>query len=146
MYNFFQWEYWVALALVLLILEIFLPGFVLFCLGVGCLGGALAEFLDLSVNWQLVFFSITSLLSFFLLRPLLMKRFWSKGDLKTNTDALIGQRGKVSQDFDPTMKLGRVTVGGDDWRAETLEGEVLSRGSVVEIVRVESNTLIVKPL
>jgi membrane protein implicated in regulation of membrane protease activity len=146
MYDFFQWQYWIALALVLLILEIFLPGFVLFCLGMGCLGGAVAAFFDLSVNWQLVFFSVGALLSFFLVRPLLMKHFWSKGDLKTNTEALIGQRGKVSQDFDPTMKLGRVTVGGDDWRAETQEGEVLSRGALVEVLRVESNTLIVKPL
>jgi len=44
------------------------------------------------------------------------------------------------------MKLGRVSVGGDDWRAETTDNEVLQRGAVVKVLRVESNTLIVTPI
>lgn len=146
MADFFQWQYWLALGLVLLILEIFAPGFVLFCLGVGCLGGAAADLLGFGLNTQLLAFAICSLISFFTLRPLLMKRFFKDDGLKTNVDALVGQKGKVTEDFDPTMKLGRVAVGGDDWRAETENGEVLQRGSVVQVVRVESNTVIVKPI
>ena len=146
MSDFFQWQYWVALALVLIILEIFVPGFVLFCLGVGCIGGAVADALELGMNAQLTAFAVLTLLTFFLLRPVLMKRFWKDEGLKTNVDALIGQKGKVSEDFDPTMKLGRVSVGGDDWRAEAVEGQILQRGSLVEVLRVESNTLIVTPI
>ncbi len=146
MSEFFQWQYWVALALVLIILEIFVPGFVLFCLGVGCIGGAVAEALGFGINIQLTAFALLALLSFFLVRPVLMRRFWKDDGLRTNVDALVGQKGKVTEDFDPTMKLGRVSVGGDDWRAETTDNEVLQRGAVVKVLRVESNTLIVTPI
>ena len=87
-----------------------------------------------------------SLLAFFTVRPILMKRFWKKGHVLTNADALVGQRGRVSQDFDTGLRLGRVQVGGDDWRAESLTETPLRIGDTIEVLRVESNTLIIKPL
>ncbi|HRD52931.1 MAG TPA: NfeD family protein, partial [Flavobacteriales bacterium] len=58
----------------------------------------------------------------------------------------VGQRGRVSQDFEAGLRLGRVSAGGDDWRAESVNDQVLRVGDLVEVVRVESNTLIVKPV
>jgi hypothetical protein len=37
---------------------------------------------------------------------MMMKRHVERVDVKTNMDALVGQRGKVSQDFDPGLRLG----------------------------------------
>ena len=74
-----------------------------------------------------------------------MKRMWNAPDVRTNVDALVGQRGKVTQDFDPGLRLGRVSAAGDDWRAESVNDRVLRVGDLVEVVRVESNTLVVKP-
>jgi membrane protein implicated in regulation of membrane protease activity len=75
-----------------------------------------------------------------------MKRFWQKDHVRTNADALAGMHGRVSQDFDPGLRLGRVLVGGDDWRAESISATPLRTGDAIEVVRVESNTLIIKPL
>jgi membrane protein implicated in regulation of membrane protease activity len=61
-------------------------------------------------------------------------------------DAVVGKRGKVSQDFDPSLRLGRVAVAGDDWRAECTTDRALRIGDLIEVVRVDSNTLIVKPV
>ncbi len=144
--EFFQWHWWAGLAIVLFILEIFVPGFVLVCLGIGCIGGSVAAALGLGVGLQLTAFSIFALLSLFTIRPLLMKRMWNAPDVKTNMDALVGQRGRVTQDFDPGLRLGRVSAAGDDWRAESVTDKHLRVGDLVEVVRVESNTLIVKPL
>lgn len=144
--QFFQWEWWAGAALVLMIAEIFVPGFFLLCLGIGCLGGSAAAALFAPPAIQLVAFSVISLVCFFTVRPLLMKQFWKGPDVRTNVDALIGQRGKVSQDFEPGLRLGRVAVAGDDWRAECLNDHPLHVGDLVRIVRVDSNTLIVKPL
>jgi len=66
--------------------------------------------------------------------------------VRTNVDALVGQRGRVTQTFDPGLRLGRVAVGGDDWRAETTTDQPLREGDLVEVVSVESNTLIVRPI
>lgn len=144
--DFFQWHWWAGVALILLIAEIFVPGFFLLCLGIGCAGASITAAMGLGSAAQLIAFSALSMLAFFTIRPLLMKRFWKDNGVKTNVDALVGQRGKVSQDFDPGLRLGRVAVGGDDWRAESVNDKTLRVGDLVEVVRVESNTVIVKPL
>jgi membrane protein implicated in regulation of membrane protease activity len=144
--DFFQWHWWAGLAIMLVIAEIFVPGFWLFCLGVGCVGGSIAAALGLGSGLQLVVFSAVTLVSFLTIRPLLMKRLWKGPEVRTNVDALVGMRGRVSQDFEPGLRLGRVSVGGDDWRAECINERDLRVGDIVEVVRVESNTVIVKPV
>ena len=144
--EFFQWHWWAGLAIILLIAEIFVPGFFLFCLSMGCLAAsATAAFTPEPVP-QLIAFSVISLVAFFTVRPILMKRMWKDNGVRTNTDALAGQRGKVTQDFEPGLRLGRVSVAGDDWRAECTSDRPLHVGDMVEVVRVDSNTLIVKPV
>ena len=144
--EFFQWHWWAGLALLMMIAEIFLPGFFLFCLGIGCIAASITAGLGFGPPSQLLLFSAFSLLAFFTVRPILMRRFWQKDIMRTNADALPGMRGRVSQDFDPGLRLGRVQVGGDDWRAECLTDSPLRIGDTIEVIRVESNTLIVKPL
>ena len=144
--DFFQWHWWAALAIALFIFEIFVPGFFLLCLGIGCVGASATAALGGGVAWQLAAFSIFSLIAIFTIRPLLMKRMWNAPDVKTNMDALIGQRGRVTQDFDPGLRLGRVNAAGDDWRAESISDRPLHVGDLIEVVRVESNTLVVKPV
>ncbi len=144
--DFFQWHWWAALALVLMIAEIFVPGFFLMCLGIGCLGASVVAGVGLGPGAQLLAFSAFSLLAFFTIRPVLMKRMWKDGDVKTNMDALVGQRGRVTQDFEPGLRLGRVSAAGDDWRAECTTDRALLVGDLVEVIRVESNTLIVRPV
>lgn len=144
--DFFQWHWWAGLAIALFILEIFVPGFFLLCLGIGCIGASVTAALGGGVAFQLASFSVFSLISIFTVRPLLMKRMWNAPDVKTNVDALVGQRGRVTQDFEPGLRLGRVSAAGDDWRAECVSDKALRVGDLVEVVRVESNTLIVKPV
>ena len=144
--DFFQWHWWAGVALVLMIAEIFVPGFFLLCLGIGCAAASIAAAFGAGHTIQLIAFSALSLVAFFTIRPLLMKRFWKESGVRTNVDALAGQRGKVSQDFDPGLRLGRVSVGGDDWRAECVNDHPLRIGDLVKVVRVESNTVVVKPV
>jgi membrane protein implicated in regulation of membrane protease activity len=144
--EFFQWHWWAGVAILLLIAEIFVPGFFLFCLAMGCLAASATDALGGGTIPQLVMFSTVSLIAFFTVRPIMMKRMWKDSGVRTNNDALVGQRGKVTQDFEPGLRLGRVSAAGDDWRAECTTDRVLHVGDLVEVVRVESNTLIVKPV
>jgi membrane protein implicated in regulation of membrane protease activity len=144
--EFFEWYWWAGFAILLFIAEIFVPGFFLFCLGVGCVGGSIMAALDLGAAAQLSAFSVFSLLAFVMLRPVMRRRMLKGPDLRTNKDALIGLRGRVTQDFEPGIRLGRVAAAGDDWRAESMTDRALRIGDMVEIVRVESNTLIVRPI
>lgn len=144
--EFFQWHWWAGVAILLLIAEIFVPGFFLFCLSMGCLAASAAAALGGNAMVQLICFSVVSLIAFFTVRPLLMKRMWRETGVRTNTDALVGQRGRVTQDFEPGLRLGRVSVAGDDWRAECTNDRALHVGDLVDVVRVDSNTLLVRPV
>jgi membrane protein implicated in regulation of membrane protease activity len=143
----FQWHWWAGLGHhPLMIAEIFVPGFFLLCLGY-----RLRRWEQRRRPWAPVPACSSSPSAAFSLICLLHhppgadEAHVEGPDVRTNVDALVGQRGKVTQDFDPGLRLGACSVAGDDWRAECND-KPLRVGDLVEVVRVESNTLIVKPL
>jgi membrane protein implicated in regulation of membrane protease activity len=144
--DLFQWHWWSALAILLFIAEILLPGFWLLCLGIGAAGGAIAAGLGGDAAVQILSFAAVSLVAFFTIRPILKRSFDRTPATRMNAEALSGRKARVTQDFDPSLRLGRVAVDGDDWRAECINDRSLRQGDIVEVIRVESNTLIVRPL
>ena len=110
------WTIWLIAAAVLLLLEVFTPGFLLACLAVGAAGASAGAALGLSIEIQLVLFSIFSGLSLWLLRPLLRTWFAATG-AKTNHDALIGAVGRVESDVTAGHR-GYVKIDGDSWAFE----------------------------
>ena len=127
--DFFQWHWWAGAALIMMIAEIVVPGFFLFCLSIGGFGAALVAALGFGPNVQLITFVVISLIAFFTVRPLMMKHFWKTGDHKMNVDAMAGRKARVTQEFDAGLRLGRVVVDGDDWRAECINDQPLHVGS-----------------
>jgi membrane protein implicated in regulation of membrane protease activity len=142
------WQIWTASALALLIFEVFMPGFVLACLGIGAFGGALGAYLGIVFEWQLVCAGITSLIAFVFLRPAMLKMGFSGEETLSGADALIGKEVIVTQEFDPQTGMGRCKIDGDDWRAKVsdeIPSTELVLGNVLVIQSVESNTLNVRP-
>lgn len=128
-------------------MEIFVPSFVLFNFGIGALVGSLAAGLNLSIEWQIVLFSAGTLLSFFLIRPVMKKYAYRRSeDVKTNTDALIGRQATVTEEISNENNRGRVLLDGDNWQARSLSNETIPAGTIVEIVQLNSIILIVKKI
>jgi membrane protein implicated in regulation of membrane protease activity len=145
--EFELWHIWLLIALISFIMEIFVPSFVLFNFGIGALVGSLAAGLNLSVEWQIVLFSSGTLMSFFLVRPVMKKYAYRRsGDLKTNNDALVGRQAKVTEEISNENNRGRVLLDGDNWQARSLSNEEIPAGSIVEIVQLNSIILIVKKI
>jgi len=139
------WHIWIILAVLLLIVEIFTPAFLAACLAIGCIFAGVSSLMDFGVIIQLLAFSIGTLISFFGVRPFILKYGHQKsGDLKTNVDALVGKIGKVTVAIDNFQNQGRIKVEGDDWKAESENNEIIDVGERVEIVKVVSTILIVK--
>ncbi len=140
------WQIWLTLGLIFFAFEIFTPGFVLGCLGIGAFLTLPFTFFEISIWGQLILFAITTVLSFFFIRPLVVRLY---GDsVPMNVYSLVGKSAIVTRSFDPKSHIGRVKIDGDDWRA-VLEDESevsLNAGDLVRIEAVDSNTLIVQPL
>ena len=142
-----NWQIWVVASALLLVAEMFAPGFWLASVAVGCLAAGLAGLLPIGLLGQVLVFAGTTVGSLFGLRPVLVRRFLhSRGmEVRTNTEALVGKSGVVVQRFDPVTRLGRVKVEGEDWRGALIEGgAALEPGTRVMVVQVDGSTLLVE--
>lgn len=145
--DFAVWHIWIIIAVLLFIVEIFAPTFLAACVAIGCIAAGLFSYFDFGIKIQLIAFSIGTLASFFGVRPFMLKYAHRNSDkVKTNVDALVGKIGKVTVAIDNSQNQGRVTVEGDDWKAETENNEILNAGEKVEILKINSTILIVKPI
>lgn len=141
------WHIWIIVALVFFIIEIFTSGFAVACFTAGALAAAVGAAFSLSLWWQIALFALFSFIAFVFIRPLVLKFFFrEKTGKKTNAEALVGKRGKVSADIDPRTGSGRVAIDGDDWKAVSVDGEPISQGTPVEVVSIDSIILTVKTL
>jgi len=134
--------YWLIIGVMLLFLELALPGFILFFFGVGALITALATWLfPIAVSWQLALFIVASLLSLFTLRGLIQKRFFDsapkegEGEEVGDRDVVMaspGETGVVCMGIYPPAE-GRIKFAGTFWRATA--DEKIEDGETVAVVR-----------
>lgn len=136
---------WFLIGLVLFLLELVVPGFVIFFFGVGAWVTALICLIaNPGANLQIIIFAVTSVLSLVALRKLIQKKFfYSKGNKSEDVeDEFTGKEGIAIADFDKQNK-GKVEFKGTRWNAES-DSEIKEDQAVI-IIRKESLVLKVKP-
>ena len=145
MEDILNWHWWMYTGILLFIIEIFSLSFIFACLGIGAISAAIGAYLGYDLDAQLVVFAITTLVSLFLIRPLLYNKGIRDVDkIKTNTDALVGRIGLVTHTIDNANNKGRVSIDGDQWRAHALNNDIIEEHTQVEIVDIESTIVTVK--
>ena len=145
--EFQIWHYWVIAGVFFLILEIFAPSFISACLGIGAIFGGLAAGIGLDFKWQIGFFAAATLASFFTVRPVMLKYAYKASEkVKTNVDSMVGKLGVVTEKIDHTAQTGRVRIDGDDWKAESENDEIIESGTRIEVIKIESIVITVRPL
>ena len=121
------WILWTILGIVLIIAEIFTPGFVLLWFGVGALAAALAGFLGLGLAPQFLIFILLSSALTALSRTIFVNYFSHPEEggagLRVGADALPGQVGTVVSSSSGALQEGAVKVFGSVWTAYPAEGE-----------------------
>ena len=135
---------WFIIGLLLFLLELVLPGFVIFFFGVGAwLTALLCLIANPGINLQAIVFAVTSVLSLLLLRKMIQKKFfYSKDELsKEVEDEFTGKEALALTDLEPG-KNGRVEFKGTTWKAESTSD--IHEGQRVIIKSKESFKLIVE--
>ena len=93
-------HYWIIFGIVLMIAEIFTPGFLLASFGIGAFGGSLFAYWDFEFKVQLFVFSAVTMVVFFGIRPLYNKYFHKLDDQReTGVNAFIGNNYKVTENI-----------------------------------------------
>lgn len=146
MEEILNWHWWMYAAILMFIIEVFTPGFIVACLGLGASVAALIAYLGFDFDTQLIAFAITTLLSLFVIRPLLYKKGENEDKIKTNTDALISRKGIVTETIDNLKNTGRVSIDGDIWRAMSNSNEIIEINNNVEVISIQSTIVTVKKI
>ena len=145
----FAWIAWVVFGVILIVAEVFTPGFVLLWFGVGALAAAFAALLGLeSLTAQFMIFLQASAGLTAASRTIFSNYFVREdgGDaLKSGAENLPGQIGVVSQDSAGALHEGAVKVFGSTWTAIPIAGEApLKAGEQVMVERIKGTKIYVR--
>ena len=129
------WHFLCVIGIAFVILEIFTPS--MFFLNFALAAFITAGFSLITLNkfaLVLVFF-LLSFLSFVFLRPILLRR--NSKDTETGMEGkYIGKTAKVTEEV--TAERGVITIYGERWEARCENGEIISVGAEVKILRNDS--------
>lgn len=134
------WQIWIAVGIVLLIIEMFTPLLFFASISFGCFMAGLLAYLGLSTFFQALGLGFVSVFFIVLIRPFIIK--------KKNHTVETGMQGKY---FDKratviekiTSHSGRVKIYGEEWQAKSISGEEIEVGEEVLINHNESLILFV---
>ena len=124
---------WLYLGVFLMLLELLMPGFVVFFFGLAALSvGALIFLLGDSFGGtaQFVTFAILAILYILTLRRFFARLFKGSKDSKAEVDELVGRVGTVTAAIRPPVE-GRVQIGDAEWAASAQEA--IDVGQVVQV-------------
>ena len=129
---------WLGVAFVAAIVEVSVPHFGSMFVSLGAVAGAAMALLGYGLSVQFGAFIIVMVGSLGALRSRLIGRLGGPG-VPSRTAPLIGRHGLVTTDIDPTIGTGRVTVGGEDWAARSVEP--IAAGTTIKVVGADGIVL-----
>lgn len=135
---------WILVGVILLVMELTLPGLLLFFFGLGAVVTGLAVFLlPLGLSAQLLLFSVLSVVMLLTLRRVLKPILYRKGASGPDSEEFTGRTARVTEAIAPPL-AGAVEFNGCRWSARA--DAPIASGDWVAITGRDNLTLLVKPL
>ncbi len=139
-----EWWIWIVLGLALFVGELITPGgFYILFFGIGAvIVGGLAGF-DLAgpVWFQVILFSVISVITLWLFRERLLKV--TQGAAPYNVDTMVGETAVLMEEI-PSNGIGKAEMRGTSWTARNIGEKPLARGERCRVERIEGLTLFVR--
>ena len=139
------WWHWLALGLVLVALEIAMSGgfyVIFFGIAAVAIGGLHLFGLAGPVWWQLLLFSVLSVVALGLFRRPLLGLIEPKG--ATDLDTVVGDIAIPVDDIAPGA-VGRAELRGTVWSARNAGSTTLARGARCRVVTVDRLMIFLEP-
>jgi len=143
--EFEIWWIWMILAAILLIGEILTVGFFLIFLSIGSAAAGILALLGVGRPGQIIVFIIVSGILFVFGRRF-ADRVTENQPPGIGADRFIGQEGVVLESIDHNANTGSVRIGQDEWRAISESGEIIQKGSRIEVTRINGTRAVVKTI
>ncbi len=143
-----MWQFWLVVAGIFFIGEIFTAGFLIFWLGIAAILTMIVSLITSNIIIQTAVFVISSGLLLFLTKPFVDKYVTkNKESVATNAFSLIGKKGIVIKEMNSTpSSFGQVKVGEEIWTAISEDTNPIAEGAEIEVVKIDGVKLVVKPV
>lgn len=137
--------FWFIMGFILFVLELIIPGFVIFFFGLGAwFTSFICLILNPGINIQVIIFAFVSIISLLTLRKYLNSKFFaSRDDPEIDVDDDFTGRTAVAISSFDAGSTGRIEFRGSHWNAESTSD--IKEGQEVVIVNKNNVTMIVKP-
>ena len=137
-------HYWLIVAGIFFVIEIFTAGFLVFWLGIAALIAMIVSFFIPNITIQTIVFIIFSIILLLATKPLI-KKFMNVKETKTNAFSIIGKKALVIKNIDSINKSGQIKVNGEVWSAIGKNDDTIEKGTEVEVVSINGVKAVVKP-
>lgn len=134
---------WLIVAVVLIVLDICTSTLLFVWISIGAFGALIANYFGVSFWWQILIFSVISIISLSIGYP------WAKRTFKNKIpktlrmeETYIGSEFSAEEDIDETV---RFKVKGIYWTGHNIGGKI-SKGEKFKIVGIEGNKLSIKAI
>ena len=135
---------WTIVLVMAIVIEALTVDLVSIWFALGALVALIIETFHVDVTIQIILFTIISIGSVIITRPL-AKKYLHGNIIKTNYDRAIGKHCLVTETITPDNK-GEVKVMGTLWLAASLNNELIEAGEYAEVVSIEGAHVIVKKI
>lgn len=137
-----EWSGWVALAIILGIVETTTLDLMFLMLSIGAVSGAVASLAGLSFIPSALVAIAVSVAMLGVVRPIAKRHLKVPSMMRTGTDALVGRRGVVTTRID--AQSGLIKLEGETWTARPYDGvSVIEPGTEVDVVEIRGATAMV---
>lgn len=136
------WVAWVAVAIVLGIVEVSTLDLLFLMLAGGALAGAGAAALGVGLVVQVVVALAVAVAMLGVVRPVALRHLRVPTETRTGVAALVGRQALVLERVD--NQTGRVKLAGEVWSARSFDPHhVIEAGRTVDVVQIDGATVVV---
>ena len=135
---------WLALLIILLIIEIITVGLTSIWAAGGALAALLLNILGVPLAGQIIVFFVVTFVLLYFTRPFAVK-YINTQRVKTNYEGIIGKTIRMTETVDNISQTGTAVVNGQEWtvRAEK-DGDILEPDTLAKVVNIAGVKLIVR--
>lgn len=134
---------WIAAIIIFGIAEAATAGLVSIWFVAGAVAALIATELGGALWLQFAVFLAVSILALIATRPL-AREMLDKTIIPTNADRVLHHEAKVTETVDNENAAGAVYIDGKTWTARSETGEVIEKGKMAEVIRMEGVKLYVR--
>ena len=133
---------WLVLLIAFAGIEGITAGLVSIWFCAGSLVALFAAWMGSSLPVQIGLFTIVSVVAMAIIRPMARKWIEPKAE-KTNADRILEAEALVIETIDNIRASGQIKVDGAVWTARSASGDVIPKGTLVQVERIEGVKAIV---